>query len=94
MATKDVTVAVSKESYELGEGMANFIGAMKAALADGFQVGEDIPLLVSAAVTNLVPAVDGITDIGAEWTEDRAAFMRAWALTGALVLEKLKDAEP
>ena len=90
MATKDITVKVSKESYELGEGMASFIGAVKAALADGWNLGDDLPAIVSAAMTNLVPAVDGLTELDDEWAEDKASFMRAWALAGAQVFEKLQ----
>lgn len=90
MAVIDVQTKVSKESYELGQGVAGFVGAVKTALADGWQVGQDLPAVVAAAMGHLVPAIDGIQDLPGEAAEDAASFARAWALAGAAVYEKLK----
>jgi len=82
MSKLDVTVEVSKESYELAQGVVKFVGALKLALADGFQLGADLPEIVSAAFADLVPAVNGIGDMPAEYKEDPQAFLTAFMLAG------------
>jgi hypothetical protein len=74
------TVEVSKEIYELSTGLAEFIGAVQGALADGWQIGSDLPVVVMATIHKLVPAMQGVEQIGAEFKEDKGA-----AVLGALV---------
>lgn len=81
-----VELECSKETYELGKGLADFIGAVKAALADGWQLGTDIPVVISAALSTLVPAVDGVTKVKDELLEDKKAFINAAVATGAAVM--------
>lgn len=59
-------IECAKETVELGEGLSQFVIAMKTALADGWQFGEDLPVTVSAAMQHLVPAIQGAENIGAE----------------------------
>jgi hypothetical protein len=80
MSTIKVQVEVSKELYEAGQGLADFAAAMRLALADGWQVGSDMPVFMSSAMKSLVPALNGISDIDDEIAEDRAAAARAVAL--------------
>ena len=94
MATKEVTVLVSKEAHELGEGLVGMAVAVKAALADGWQTGTDLPLVISAALTTLVPAVQGAELIPAEAGENPAAFAKAVALAVADGYEALKPTVP
>lgn len=74
--TKTVEVVVSKEAYELGQGIAKFVEAVKTATKDGFQVGQDVPPIISSALADLVPALDGAGKVGAE-TGDKQAFANA-----------------
>ena len=54
MSLIDVTSKVSKESYELGQGIVKFSASIKQALANGWQPGQDIPALLTAAMVDLV----------------------------------------
>jgi hypothetical protein len=74
--TLKVEVTVSKEAYELGQGIAKFHEAIKQALADGWQSGQDIPPIISSAVADLVPAVQGADQVSKE-TDDKQAFANA-----------------
>lgn len=63
---KKIEVEVSKEAYELGEGLKNFAVAIKEAMADGWQMGDDLPKIVTAAVASLLPALQGVEKMKAE----------------------------
>ncbi len=89
MSTISVPVVVSKEMYELGAGLAAFLGDVKAALADGWQLGADLPVFVSAAIGKLVPAIQGVEKIPAEILENKVAFANACAMTGTAVVGAL-----
>jgi len=77
MAKLKVELEVSKEAYELAQGIDKFVGALQLALADGWQLGTDMPALLSAAFTDLVPAIQGVDQLGDELKEDKAAFVNA-----------------
>lgn len=77
---QDVTVKVSKEAYELGEGLKKFVLSIKGALADGWQPGQDIPVVLTAALSDLVPAVQGVEKVKEEVKEDLEAFVSALVL--------------
>jgi hypothetical protein len=79
-----VEVEVSKETYELGKGVADFVAAVKQSQKDGWQVGSDVPALITAAMANLLPAMDGMSKVKDEMA-DKAAFANACALIGAAV---------
>jgi len=86
MAKLVINQEVSKEAYELAQGLVKFVGAVKAALKDGWQLGSDMPVVVAAAFSELVPAINGATEIPAEYKEDPAAFVNAFvASSGDLV---------
>jgi hypothetical protein len=86
MAKLSVTLEVGKESYELGKGLADFIVAVKQALADGWQPGADLPALIGATVGNLVPALQGVDQIKGEWDSDKMAVANAAFVTGSTVI--------
>lgn len=86
METVKVELVCSKETYELGKGMADFVAAVKTALADGWQLGTDIPVVVSAALATLVPAIDGVTKVKDELAADKKAFVNAAVATGAAIM--------
>lgn len=74
--TKDITVTVSKEAHELGEGIAKFHAAVKQALADGWQAGQDVPAVIQSAVVDLVPAMQGADQVSSE-AVDKEHFANA-----------------
>lgn len=80
MSKISVSVEVSKELYEAGQGIAAFVATLRAAVADGWQVGTDLPVAMAAALRDLVPALDGISEVDDEIAEDKAAAARAVSL--------------
>lgn len=94
MALSKIEVQVSKESYELGQGFVRFASAIKNALANGWQPSQDIPVLLTAAMTDLVPAFNGVDKVGTEFEEARAAFLKAWAITGVDMADLFFPAKP
>lgn len=94
MAKKTVTTEVSKEAHELAEGLKETALAVRAALKDGWQTGQDVPVLVTAALAHLAPALQGVEQLKDEAKEDPAALAKAIALPVAeLVSELLKKDE-
>lgn len=81
MQTVSVPVTVSKEAYELGQGVVKFVAALKGALSNGFQPGQDIPIVVAAAITELIPAMDGVQLMADELKTDQVAFASAFVLS-------------
>jgi len=75
-----VQVEVSKEAYELGQGVAKFVTATKAALADGWQAGQDLPAVMSSAISDLIPALEGVQQIPDE-AQDKQALVNALYLS-------------
>lgn len=87
MAVVKEEFEVSKESRELGKGMNAFIAKTRLALADGWQPGQDLPLIMSAAIADLVPAVQGVELVAGELEENRKAFLMAHAASGVELLD-------
>lgn len=71
-----VEVEVTKEAYELGQGIAKFHEAVKTALADGWDTTKDIPPIIQAAIVDLVPAMQGADQVGSE-AKDKQPFTNA-----------------
>ncbi len=99
METIKKEIEVPKETSEFTDAIANVAIASKKALDDGFQLGEDLPAIATAALTHLLPAVDGATKIPGEMKENAYKFALAWAASGemvynALVAEKAAPAQP
>ena len=76
MTTKK-EIEVSKEADELMTGLAKLVTVIKASLADGFQIGSDMPAIVLAAVAELPVAIMGLDQLPAEVTAETPAFIRA-----------------
>lgn len=75
MAKLTVEVEVSKEAYELMDGIKKVVESVKKALADGWQPGQDVPTILMESLTALVPAVAGAESIGSEAKEELEAFV-------------------
>lgn len=95
-----VEVEVSKESYELASGLAKFMAAVKKEIEDngGWSATDDVPGIIAASVTELLPAMDGVMSIAAEIEEDKTAFAKGVALGLSEIVEifvsKKTPAEP
>lgn len=88
MANVQVQVDVSKEMNEMMDAIVGVVEAMKQALADGFQPGQDLPAIVLAAVNLLPPALQGMDLIGDELKQNPKEFANAAALGAAKLLGK------
>ena len=66
-------VPCAKEMVELGEGLADFVGAVIVSLSDGWQPGKDITAIIGSAIQDLVPALQGVDEISEE-LEDPQTF--------------------
>lgn len=66
METINVELPVAKETYELCQGLDAVVGAVQTALADGWQAGADLPVVITATIANLIPAMQGMEQIPAE----------------------------
>lgn len=75
--TQTVQVEVAKESYELANGIAQFLATLKEAISDGWDTGEDMPDVLQSAVKNLFPALEGVTGIADEWKLNPAGCYKA-----------------
>jgi hypothetical protein len=78
-----VTVTVQKEAYDLAENLVKFLAEIKKALGDGWQPGQDLPVLFSALLADLVPALQAIPKMDAAKKEDFKAFIRAFELAAS-----------
>lgn len=90
MATVDVTIQASKELYELGQGIKGFLAALKEESKDGLDV-TDIGAVLAAAMTSLVPALDGVTDIADEIKDDPQAAIYAAVTLAEGIFEVVKS---
>lgn len=77
-----ISVQVQKEAYELGQGVAKFVGDLKQALSDGWQPGQDLPAILQATMADLIPAIQGVEKLGPELKENSKAFVNSFALSG------------
>lgn len=84
--TKEITL--SKETYELGQGVGEFIKAVKKSLADGFQYGDDLPDIIDSAIRDLLPAINGATSISDEIAENPKIFAETVALIGGEIISE------
>jgi len=73
MAKVKIETEVSKEIYEAAQGLGKFGLAVKQALADGWQLGQDLPVVMASALSELVPGLQGIEKAADEVKEDALA---------------------
>lgn len=84
-----VELELPKEVSELAAGLATFAVHAIKAVKDGFQPGQDLPVLLAAAIADLVPALNGVERLPAELKEDKAAFIAAFGYGGLVFQQKL-----
>lgn len=79
---KQITVDVSASAHNVVQALKGVIDSTKKSLADGFQPGSDIPVIVGQNLTNLLTAISEAKNLPAESKEDLEAFLKAWAIGG------------
>ena len=85
-----IEVEVAKELSELGDGVAKFLKVLKAEAMDGIDF-TDIPSILSSAMADLVPALEGVEKIKDELTQDRSSFINAASVSGAKIINAVID---
>ena len=70
----------TKESTELMEGLTALVDAYFEAVKDGWQLGQDLPVIITAAVQKLLPAFQGIEKLGSE-IKDTEKFINSLFVT-------------
>lgn len=72
-----VEIPVAAKTYGLANGLVDMVDAIGEALENGWQTGEDLPVVISSVVEDLVPHISGVTELDDEWKADRQATMNA-----------------
>lgn len=57
MGLKKIEIEVPEAANELGAKIKNFLLVLDKALEDGWQLGSDVPVILSSAITDLAPAL-------------------------------------
>jgi hypothetical protein len=78
-------VQVTKEADELVAGIVKMILALKKAGSDGFDISNDLPVIIQAVLQDLLPAIQGLDKLDDEASENWVALVNAFTL-GAVEL--------
>lgn len=74
---------------ELLEGVRKFIVALKGALADGWQPGKDLPVVLTSALADLVPVLNRIEKLGEEAKGNTVEFVNAVFVKASAIAKEL-----
>lgn len=86
----DQVVKVPAASKDVAEGLERFSASLQQALADGWQPGTDLPVILGAAVTDLGLKVQSYQKmIGEEAPEDPVGLAQAITNAALNVTRKL-----
>ena len=88
MANVQISMEVSKELMELADGVAAFLKVLKTESMDGFDI-TDLSSIMASAMTDLLPALEGVSKIVEEAVDDRGAFVNASAYAGAKIINSV-----
>lgn len=88
MSQAQVQVTVEKEAYEVMQGIAKFVAAVKAAHAGGANLAVAIPADIAAAVAALAPVVGEVTALKGDFEESKVLFTKSIML-GALDIAQI-----
>lgn len=83
------TVQEAKEVKDVRVALKDVVSAIRQALADGFQLGEDLPHIVTKSYASLIEAVRGFEDIPAAFKEETAAALNSSGLLASEVTAEL-----
>lgn len=87
MSDVSVSVSLPKETYELGAGLAKFVSSCRQAAQDGWQTHQDLPVLISSAIRDLIPALEGYDKVKGEAMKDPVGVAKAAIITLGEVLK-------
>ena len=73
MARVSVSVEVSKQSHALAQSLADIVQVVRAALADGWQPGLDIPVIITQVIGKLGAGLQGLETLKDDYTAENAA---------------------
>lgn len=73
---KSVVVEVSESSYEIVAHMAKITKAIKETMADGFQAGSDLPVIVTSLISELPGIIAKCPEIKADVQADAVEFIK------------------
>lgn len=79
MSVKPITVNVSEKAYDLTQHLSSYVGALKNALDDGWQPGQDIPVIVQNTIKEGLAVMQDLPQLGNEAAENKMAFAKALA---------------
>lgn len=92
MEFENVSVKVGKEAHELAKALVKLVAEFKKANADGFQAIPDITAIVMASYADILKGVQGIEKLGAEFKADKDAFIMAFMVAAAELIDVLTPA--
>lgn len=82
MSVVSVQVSVEQNTYAFSQALAKFGADLIAAVKAGGGVVPEIAAVVTAAVADLAPVANAMSQIPAELKDDKFAFAKAWELAG------------
>lgn len=92
MEFENVSVKVSKEAHELALALVKLVAEFKKVNADGFQAIPDITAIVMASYADILKGVQGIEKLGGEFKADKDAFIMAFMVAAADLIDILAPA--
>ena len=85
---KKKCVAVTRKADDLVSLIVTFVKLSKSAYENGFNGGKEFPLQLTNALTQMMKALSGISELKAEASEAKAAFLRSWTLGGVDIIDE------
>lgn len=82
METIKIEIEVPKEAQELFGGLVNIVKSIKMAMADGWDVGTDLPVVITQSLVELAPMIQGVDKLPEEFKANPAAFIKSAVLAG------------
>lgn len=89
MPKKIVSSEIEDSGFEVLAHAAKIVAAIKAALADGFQPGQDLPVGVVAAVAEFPAIVQNAQNVTKDFAEDKVLFIKGANLGAYEVIDAL-----
>lgn len=87
------SVEIPKETGELIIGITNFLKAIRKSQENGWQAGEDLPIIMMSALATLPDALDGWDKMDDEARANPAAMIAAGGIFGAELYKALTGTE-
>lgn len=76
MPKQVISVEIENSGYELTKAIAAVVGSVKIAMADGWQTGMDLPVVITSAIGQLATLASAVPNIGPDAKEDTVEFIK------------------